>query len=1272
MSDKIYFQWQNEFLLKTIYPLRIEKLRDFLVFFEEIELWKTHKNMPDKELDRYRKEYEDEQTRILQEMYQVYEDKRKYFTMKDAVAAYINDHTDLADDKKKDLSAMKDVIALYKKEHPVLADDEKKKYFTVEDVIAAYQKKYPDLKDDEISKVRNLHDDFDRYLDKFSDDPRREKIFVAQRVTAWEQYQKEVNDLIIKQRRRVAIVHESKKEAEQKELDRLVSQLIKMVDNELEQLKTFSSSCNKMEKRKLGIKKEQDDLKVSRKGLQPEIDRLRLSIRKKEDERSEIQAELTYLITRPSVENTEIKVKEGYHWLKPVQFVESKDDLYTSFKNIRKELTWSIANTIGNEVKRSTVGNKIMDFQELKKKIEARIASLENKVQFSKPKEQDDNTQKQQANDLLVAVIAELGYLGSYKFSLVDAITEKTEEMYKARIVDMEKKEDEITSQIKNLHAQLAEEEAKVNPIDERLKELNNNGQLKFVPEKPVSREQIVMNMAEKYRASLPTEHYELLGMIVDLFWEHPERYPLWLQYMVVHFSGMRYASAHGSWADPRELLINIKTSMLEDEFKELVNPEDVDTMCQGRKIHYEDLEQQLIINGETFLKLALSGLIKNQVSINDYIKKLNSLKQDDKDKAWRNLHLEQERINGYIEKLESPNFYEKRTAWRNLRLEEEKADVEAMQSSDVLDALKFLHEDKRLPDWMWNEIVQMTDLRLTEVDSENWETLDPDELAQKNAGESAKYREIMNKWKADNLTDWRSEHDQTSQLVVTRAVCNEVAEHIQHMRGHEGAAGLTEKPNWYKKEERTYDEKWPEPEWDGPRAYFKRPRKIDDFKEGASLLWLRFVNDYPNPWRIAEPLETKEGDGLIRAEYLVKRGEGFWSYDGITRRRKTPAGGTETQYLRWLHEATVAKVAETAEGPVVLTFETALPYENRRLSTIGVFKRFPHDLQHDQGEDGYNPAFVGYVPEAELPIEHFKDMLDWNKILLKNYKKPAEIEKYQKENIKSNVVLPKKVRSTRVSVLSNPGDENPQVGLAPLPANTKLYRTRNWGDPILVKQAGLSAKVAKTSNFNPLPLWSNSGDWSAVVNSLIIPREDIDRLMKLQVDDGLPIKNKMNWLIWPDHDVRPYWCGDGSGWEKAPKIYWGTISFGNQLVLTDRDDTFTTKLPQENEARPVPMKRLVCFTKWDWDKTHETHPWLIQQATEVDGNDKFGDKPKGIIYSPLWSPLDWDFYSAYRPQAFYLPTDWLIEVTPAELKELYPPKLEKNNALGKKKAINK
>jgi hypothetical protein len=38
-EQTIYFQWQNDILRKAIYPLREMKLRDFLVYYKEIELW---------------------------------------------------------------------------------------------------------------------------------------------------------------------------------------------------------------------------------------------------------------------------------------------------------------------------------------------------------------------------------------------------------------------------------------------------------------------------------------------------------------------------------------------------------------------------------------------------------------------------------------------------------------------------------------------------------------------------------------------------------------------------------------------------------------------------------------------------------------------------------------------------------------------------------------------------------------------------------------------------------------------------------------------------------------------------------------------------------------------------------------------------------------------------------------------------------------------------------------------------------------------------------
>ena len=81
-----------------------------------------------------------------------------------------------------------------------------------------------------------------------------------------------------------------------------------------------------------------------------------------------------------------------------------------------------------------------------------------------------------------------------------------------------------------------------------------------------------------------------------------------------------------------------------------------------------------------------------------------------------------------------------------------------------------------------------------------------------------------------------------------------------------------------------------------------------------------------------------------------------------------------------------MAEVAETAEGTVIITYETALPDDYKGTSSIGTFKMplryFLSDYMVDGNEDTYNRSFVGYVPEGQVPVEHIKAMLDWNKIL--------------------------------------------------------------------------------------------------------------------------------------------------------------------------------------------------------------------------------------------------------------------------------------------------
>ena len=108
--------------------------------------------------------------------------------------------------------------------------------------------------------------------------------------------------------------------------------------------------------------------------------------------------------------------------------------------------------------------------------------------------------------------------------------------------------------------------------IEERLKDQ--------VERQSVSVRDIVRWKTEKYRQIVEEmEHEELLETIVKRFLTKPKRYPLWLQYMVIHFSGMRYRSAHGSWGDPKDLLLSLRIKELEKEIKDK-NDEDILAAC--------------------------------------------------------------------------------------------------------------------------------------------------------------------------------------------------------------------------------------------------------------------------------------------------------------------------------------------------------------------------------------------------------------------------------------------------------------------------------------------------------------------------------------------------------------------------------------------------------------------------------------------------------------------------------------------------------------------
>ena len=472
---------------------------------------------------------------------------------------------------------------------------------------------------------------------------------------------------------------------------------------------------------------------------------------------------------------------------------------------------------------------------------------------------------------------------------------------------------------------------------------------IKFPSDRQVTIRDIAYWKAEEYTKSVARKNqYELLDMINQRFKKEPQRFPPWLQYMVVHFSGMRYASAHGSWVDPKDLIIRLRILDVERELQALGDAE-IEKRCKEKVAVYESAD------GTNKPKLALAT-----------------------EKVWK------DKILLHLANIKASGPKTRRAGLVALQTDEVNYEIRSLSTEDALTIL--MEMKSTFPKWAWKEIVRFTPLRVTEVSGADWEKLTPEEEEERNAQESSGMRAVMNAWRNHDPSAWRDEHGRSLELIVTRAVCNETAEHCQHIRGHLPPGGLAARPKWYVGHET---------ENKLPGSYFVRPISEKDYTQGASILWLRFVNlstNNPSEWQIAKWIETKQKVGLLPGEFKTRKAkQGEWEYEfgAVTTRSRTTITAdkqkvVENQWLRWIHEATVAEVAETADGMMVITFETALPGSDNATSAVGIFKNSLRWHLSDGTEDQYNRSFVGYAPEGQPPVEHLKAMLDWNKIFRK------------------------------------------------------------------------------------------------------------------------------------------------------------------------------------------------------------------------------------------------------------------------------------------------
>jgi len=912
MAESIYFQWQNEILCETIYPMRLEKLRDFLVFFQEVDLWKQFKGKSLAEIPEQVRAYEKAQSASLVRAVETYKSLREYFL--------------------------------------------------TEDITSVFDKKFdePDL--DEIVQINALHDTFRSYFPKY-DDVRKEKYFVSERIESWKLRRQEVQRRISSQQRRVNNIqpeHPNRPEEEEK-LKRLQSVTLAMLDDELDGLIAFEDAIGNLETRKLELDKTHKTLLRRKDELTRQMEGLRSRMTPLESKKEELAAELARLQNPPDK-----AALEGYFLTKDVSVVlrakypAISQSLLDTLNAVHKELAENYSYTNSVEGKAGTVRTYYWRVREVQRGVQKDITKLEADLR-NMPADWSHRAEREAAlangRDIgLPVVTAELNKLTDFQAALLN--TQKSE----AEIQSMRDSQSQelagVEKNLSDLQAQAAELQKELDEIEAKLAIPEEESLVAYTPEKPVTVNDIAIWKAQAYEDSLQgKDQYALLDEIHARFAKEPERYPYWLQYMVVHFSGMRYASAHGSWADPKDLLVRLRAPDIEAEVKAL-DDDAVAKLCAEKVAIYEGK------GGNPRPMLA-----------------------DATDKEWT------QQIGWNLPNMKSNGPSTRRRGLTEIRKVEDAYEIHSKPTQEVLDTL--LSMKSQFPAWAWKIIVKLTPLRLTEVTDPDWEKLTSEEEQESYSHENYPMRRLIDEWANYDATAWREEHGRTHELIVTRAVCNETAEHIQHLRGHQPPGGLTPKPRWY----RSNEEKNAIP--GDPSSYYVRPKTGEQYTPGASVLWLRFVDKMPNPWQVAKPVETKDKVGLLPSTFSGGRRGGnndtSWHYkmgEVTTRERtmfiqddkdkKKGRRVKQQQFLRWIHEATVVEVAETAEGTMVLTYETALPDDYKGTSSIGMFKKPLQYFLSDGDEDFYNRSFVGYVPEGQLPVEHLKAMLDWNKILRK------------------------------------------------------------------------------------------------------------------------------------------------------------------------------------------------------------------------------------------------------------------------------------------------
>jgi hypothetical protein len=196
------------------------------------------------------------------------------------------------------------------------------------------------------------------------------------------------------------------------------------------------------------------------------------------------------------------------------------------------------------------------------------------------------------------------------------------------------------------------------------------------------------------------------------------------------------------------------------------------------------------------------------------------------------------------------------------------------------------------------------------------------------------------------------------------------------------------------------------------------------------------------------------------------------------------------------------------------------------------------------------------------------------------------------------------------------------------------LFRVRKW----VIPEDGMDTAKEGFSSFQEVPLFTPAGGFGAITQfqRLTAIEEACLRSMQIENDGwGFTVTQKMGWLISSINGEREYWRKDGV-------LVFGTMVNGGQIIQVETDIynkpvEYVFKANYRND--PVAMgKHDITFYKLLGLRrsqvadvgakiiNYETHPHLVHRCTVAwyPDNRYTDHTPKGIVYTPVWSPLDY------------------------------------------------